>query len=68
MATDAAVESLMERIRLAEQEAIAIKAMEAPNLVMMQALVGSIDTKVKTIESQMETFGSFVKTELLSSR
>ena len=63
MATDAAMEALTERLRLAEVEIIALKNMEAPNLATLQALVGIIDTKVKTIDS--DTFGGFVKTELL---
>ena len=61
MATDAAMDALTERLRLAEVEIIALKNMEAPNLATLQALVGIIDTKVKTIDSQMDTVGGFVK-------
>ena len=55
----------LERIHLAEKEVVAIKAMEAPNLASMQALTGTINTKVAAIEAQMETFGNFVKAEML---
>ena len=48
---------------MAEREIVAIKAMEAPNLAAVQAL--TIHTKVVAIETQMETFGKFVKAEML---
>ena len=61
----AELQAQLERIKLAETEIIAIKAMEAPNLATMQVLTGTINTKVVAIEAQMETFGNFVKAEML---
>ena len=59
------LQTQLERIKLAETEIIAIKAMEAPNLATMQVLTGTINSKVVAIEGQMETFGNFVKAEML---
>ena len=61
----AELQAQLERIKLAETEIIAIKAMEAPNLATNQALTGTINAKVTAIETQMDTFGNFVKTEML---
>ena len=60
-----ALQSQLERIKLAETEIISIKSMEAPNLATIQTLTGTINGKVIAIESQMETFGNFVKAEML---
>ena len=61
----AELQAQLERIKLAETEIIVIKAMEAPNLATNQALTGTINNKVTAIETQMGTFGNFVKTEML---
>ena len=45
----------LERIQLAEQEVVAIKAMEVPNFKTLQTLVETIATRVKTLEEQMGT-------------
>ena len=63
-ALKAELQAQLERIKLAEKEIIAIKAMEAPNLATIQVLIGTINNKVVAIEGQMETFGKFVKAEL----
>ena len=59
------MEALAERLRLAELEIIAVKAMEVPNLSTLQILTGTINAKVQAIEKQMVTFGNFVKAEIL---
>ena len=47
----AELQAQLERIKLAETEIIAIKAMEAPNLATMQVLTGTINSKVVAIET-----------------